>query len=336
MKKVVYFGNMTSSFQSTKSTMETLEPLLSEIVHIRAFSDKRNKLFRLFDMLKGFISKAPSADYIIIDVYSTQALLYAQLISLMSWIYRKKYILILHGGNLPTVYGEGNRRIEWMLNHAKEIIAPSHYLKNFFERKGFTVKLIPNIIQLEHYPYLKRDKVRPKILAIRGFKPAYNPMMTVMAIEILKKRGIFVELRLLGNSDEVHYEEVFSYIQENNLQDNITILPKQKKSVWIEESRNYDIMVSNPVIDNTPVSILEGMALGMCVITTNVGGVPYMVKDYEEVLYVESNDSIGLADKINELMKDNRLVSGLSKRARAKAEEYDWNYIKDKWKILLS
>ncbi|MEB8329862.1 glycosyltransferase family 4 protein [Flavobacteriaceae bacterium KMM 6897] len=335
MKRVVYFGNKTSSFQSTKSTLETLEPLLSEIVELRSFSDKKNKLFRLLDMLSGFITKGRTADFIIIDVYSTQALIYAEMIGLMSRIFMKNYILVLHGGNLPEVYGNLEQRINRLFKGARHIIAPSHYLKSFFEGKGYTVQLIPNIIQLEQYPYLKRNKIRPKILALRGFKPVYNPMMTVKAIQTLKVRGIMVELRLLANREEAHYNEVLGYIKENSLEDSITILPKQEKLVWIDESKNFDIMVSNPLIDNTPVSILEGMALGMCVITTNVGGVPYLVKDNEEVLYVESNDSVGLADKISELITDEKLASGLSHRARLKAEEYDWQNVRGQWKELL-
>lgn len=331
MKKVIYFGNKTSGFQSTKTTLETLEPLLSEIVDIKSYSNKKNKLLRLLHMIMGFLRNVNTADYIIIDVYSSTALRYAEIIGYLSRVFNKNHILVLHGGNLPKVYDKLEQRINRLFNGARHIIAPSHYLKSFFESKGFTVQLIPNVIELEQYPYLKRDKVRPKILALRGFKPAYNPMMTVRAIEILKKRRIFPELRLLANSDEEHYSEVQNYIKDNKLQDCITILPKQEKMIWIEQSKNFDIMVSNPVIDNTPVSLLEGMALGMCVVTTNVGGVPYLVKDYEEVLYVESNDSIGLADKISEVVADNNLASGLSARGRKKAEEYDWQNVKNKW-----
>lgn len=335
MKKVVYFGNKTSGFQNVKSTLETLEPLLAEIVEIETYSHKKNKLLRLLHMLRGFIFKGLSADFIIIDVYSTTAIIYAEMLGFMSWIFRKNYILVLHGGNLPEVYSKDKKRIKWMLNHAKNIIVPSHYLKNYFEGKGYTVKLIPNIIQLENYPFLKRCKIRPKILALRGFKPAYNPMMTVKTVEILRSRGIFVELRLLGNSAEDHYAEVLGYIEDNKLQDHIIVLPKQEKSVWIDESKGFDIMVSNPVIDNTPVSIIEGMALGMCVITTNVGGVPDLVHDYQEVLYVETDDSIGLANKIVELLSDEKLALGLSSRARIKAEQFDWRHIKALWQEIL-
>ncbi|MBU2907272.1 glycosyltransferase family 4 protein [Arenibacter algicola] len=336
MKKVVYFGNKTSGFQGTKTTLETLEPLLSEIVDIKSYSHKKNKLFRLLHMIMGFLRNVNTADYIIIDVYSSTALRYAEIIGYLSRVFNKNYILVLHGGNLPKVYDKLEQRINRLFDGARHIIAPSHYLQSFFESKGFTVQLIPNVIELEQYPYLKRTKIRPKILALRGFKPVYNPMMTVKAIKTLKEQGISPELRLLANSDEEHYNEVLNYIKDNKLQDCITVLPKQKKTVWIEESKNFDIMVSNPIIDNTPISILEGMALGMCVITTNVGGVPYLVKDEEEVLYVESDDSKGLADKISELLTDNNMAIKLSTNARRKAEQFDWISVKTLWEKLLS
>lgn len=333
--KLVYFGNKTSGFQKSKSTLETLEPLMAEIVDIKTYSHKKSKLLRLLDMLKGFFSCGLRADIIFIDVYSTMAFLYAEILGFMSRLFQKKYVLILHGGNLPYVYRKRKNRFKILFKGANYIVAPSHYLKNYFEGVGFSIQMIPNIIELKQYPYLERNKVRGRILGLRGFKSAYNPLMTLRAVNILSKRNIFVELTLLGNRDEEHYWEVLDYIKNNSLEDQITVLPKLEKSEWIEASRNFDIMVSNPLIDNTPVSIIEGMALGMCVITTKVGGVPDLVKDYQQVLFVESKDSENLADKISELIMDSELAHSLSKSGRKKAEQFDWNAVKPLWKNLL-
>ncbi len=335
VEKVAYFGNKTSNFSGTKSTIETLEPLLAEITEIKTYSDKKSKLLRLFDMVKGFFKDGLGADIIIIDVYSTTAFLYAEILGFLSRVYKKRYVLVLHGGNLPFVYPKRKSRFKVLFNSAKYVVAPSYYLKNFFDGEGFKIQLIPNIIELEQYPYLERKKIRPRILGIRGFKSAYNPLMTLEAVKILRDRGIFVELTLLGNQDEEHYQEVIVYIKTYELDDRIKLRPKQEKLVWIEESQNFDIMVSNPLIDNTPVSIIEGMALGMCVITTNVGGVPDLVTDHQEVLYVESENSTDLANKISKLLADKNLANTLSKSARKKAEQFDWNTVKPLWKKLL-
>ena len=94
-------------------------------------------------------------------------------------------------------------------------------------------------------------------------------------------------------------------------------------------------MVSNPIIDNSPVSIIEGMALGMCVITTAVGGVPFIFEDEKNALFVENNDAKGLADKISLLLNSKEMEQDLSKNGREVAEKYDWGQVQELWKSVL-
>ena len=94
-------------------------------------------------------------------------------------------------------------------------------------------------------------------------------------------------------------------------------------------------MISNPIIDNTPVSILEGMALGMCVISTSVGGVPFLVESEKKVLLVDSNNEKELANKIEFLLKNPTTCEKISLNARKKAETFSWENIKPMWKKVL-
>jgi glycosyltransferase involved in cell wall biosynthesis len=104
---------------------------------------------------------------------------------------------------------------------------------------------------------------------------------------------------------------------------------------WVVLSTQYDIMVSNPEIDNTPVSILEGMALGMCVVSSHVGGVPFLVTHQKNALLVDNNDEQNLANQIEALCNQPALANLLSLNAREKATEFNWEYIKPTWINLL-
>ena len=55
-------------------------------------------------------------------------------------------------------------------------------------------------------------------------------------------------------------------------------------------------------IDNTPVSIMEAMALGLPIVSTNVGGIPYLIDDGVTGLLINPSDSDQMAEKINELI----------------------------------
>ena len=335
MERVLYLGNKQFSFSRVKSMMETLEPFLSEISNLTTASDKKNQYFRMLDMLYHFFRYGIKSEKIIIDVYSTRAFIFAFILGALTNLFRKKYILILHGGNLPYRYQKNPRIVTWLFDRAHHIIAPSHYLALFFRKKGFNVQIIPNIIELKEYPNYERKHIRPRILALRGFGKPYNPLMTLRAINQFKKTYTNINLLMLGNEDEYYYKDVLQFIQENKLQTFVEIRPKMPKKDWIRLSRDFDIMVSNPVIDNTPVSLIEGMALGMCVVSTSVGGVPYLFTDKECGL-VDSNDHEALADKIAEILESPDYAKQLSKHGRIKAEEFDWEHIKPLWIDLLS
>lgn len=333
--KITYFGNKTSAFSGAKTTIESLSPLFQEFLEVSTSSSAKNILIRIAAMVICFFRKGIQSDWILIDVYSTKAYWYAEIISRLARSFNKRYIVILHGGNLPDRHKRNPQSIKRVFDYASHIVAPSPYLKSYFEQNGYKVTLIPNLIELNHYPFFQRKSLRPLALGIRGFKSPYNALMTLDAIRICRDKGTEVQLLLLGNKGEDDYQKIIEFIALHKLDPLVTISKKIPKEEWIALSVNYDIMISNPLIDNSPVSIVEGMALGMCVVTTNVGGIPDFVENNKEVLYVSSNNSEELANKIMFLLKDSELAEKLSKMGRLKAEQFDWINVKVLWKNLL-
>jgi glycosyltransferase involved in cell wall biosynthesis len=248
----------------------------------------------------------------------------------------KKYILFLHGGNLPFRYENSHKRVTFIFSKAYKIIAPSLYLKSYFEEKGFIIEHIPNIIELDKYQFKLRENVRPNILAIRGFGKPYNPILTLMAINDLKFSVTGLKLLMLGNNDEYHYRDVINYIEENQIQNIVEVRPKCSRDEWVKISKNYDIMVSNPIIDNTPVSLIEGMALGMCIVSTNVGGVPYILRNRLDSILVNNESVKGLVNGIKNLLTSEISIAEISTNARNKAEEFSWGNVKLMWIKLLT
>lgn len=314
--------------------MESLEPLLAELSDIKTASGKKNQLLRFFDIIVHFFRDGLSSDKIIIDVYSTAAFQFAFILGMLSHLFRKPFILFLRGGNLPYRFEQSPIKVKWLFSRAQHIIAPSHYLAEFFRKQGFQVEIIPNIIPLEEYLFQERKQIRPRILALRGFGKPYNPLMTLKAVNLIKDQVKELKVLMLGNPEEPHYQEVMEYIRDNQLCSIVELKSKMPKKEWITLSKDYDIMVSNPVIDNTPVSLIEGMALGMCVISTKVGGVPYLVSE-KECMLIESDDAEGLAEAILEVIQNPGLAHQLSNNGRKKAEEFDWKQVKPLWERVL-
>jgi glycosyltransferase involved in cell wall biosynthesis len=336
MTKLLYFGNKTASYKASKSMLETLEPLFGEFATVRSASSQKNQFLRLASMVFLFLRFFRTADFVLIDVYSTRAYMYTATIGRLAQITGKKYILILHGGNLPHRFEQKEASMRKLFSRAHAVVAPSNYLKQFFDSKGIPTHFIPNIIELSNYPYFERSHFQPSFLALRGFDKPYNPLMTVKAIELVRNKYPNVKLYFVGATTETEYPAITAYIKSHQLEEQIEIVPKMPKAQWIEFSKKADFMLTNPVIDNTPVSVIEGMALGLVIVSTEVGGVPYLVNDGEDARLVPTNDPERMATVLCELLENEDLCKNLSKNGRRKAQSFDWEVVKLEWKKLIT
>jgi glycosyltransferase involved in cell wall biosynthesis len=89
-------------------------------------------------------------------------------------------------------------------------------------------------------------------------------------------------------------------------------------------------------VDNTPVSVLEAMACGLCVVSTRVGGIPYLLQHGRDALLVPPNDPEAMAAAVRRVLTEPALAESLSHNARLKAEQFDWSAILPQWQALLA
>ena len=136
--KLLYIGNKHYKTGNVKSVLETLEELFIEFIDIKTCSDKKNKFIRLLDMSYYFFRYGLFYDKIMIDVYSTLAIKYTYIFSILSIIFNKKYILFLHGGNLPEKYRTSTKIVHFIFSHAEKIV-PHLVIFNLFLR----IKVFP-------------------------------------------------------------------------------------------------------------------------------------------------------------------------------------------------
>jgi glycosyltransferase involved in cell wall biosynthesis len=110
-------------------------------------------------------------------------------------------------------------------------------------------------------------------------------------------------------------------------------VPKQEVPGWIDRG---DIFLNTTTIDNTPVSVVEAMACGACVVSTRIGGVPHLVRDGDEGLLTGPGDPEDMAAAIGTLLTTPALAARLSRAARARTEQFDWPRVLPQWHELLA
>ena len=107
--KILYIGNKLSKYGTTPTGVETLGLKLSQFYKVITISDKKNKLFRISEMVISII-KSKDVNYVIIDTYSGLAFIYSLVSAMFCRIVGKKYIPILRGGDLPD-YLKGKKNL---------------------------------------------------------------------------------------------------------------------------------------------------------------------------------------------------------------------------------
>lgn len=84
--------------------------------------------------------------------------------------------------------------------------------------------------------------------------------------------------------------------------------------------RGFDVFVLSSVQEAFPMVVLEAMASGCAVVTTDVGEIRRMVIDRRSGLVVRSGDASALASALRELLLDPALAHRLSRQARKDVE----------------
>jgi glycosyltransferase involved in cell wall biosynthesis len=244
----------------------------------------------------------------------------------------KQYIPYLHGGNIPKIIENKHSEFIKYLKGSKNIVVQTDYLNSVMLQNGIMNSIrIPNFIDLENYHFKNRNCVdEVSILWVRAYQKIYNPKLMVDLCILLLEQGFKPKICMIGPEKDNSKSEVLNLIQEKNLEKYFNIKSRLSRSEWVNYSSGYNFFINTSNVDNTPVSVIEAMALGMIVISTNVGGLPKLIEDSVNGFLVDPNDANQILNLINTIISRKEL--NVSLNARKKAKTFDWTEVKEDWK----
>ncbi|MGL2964063.1 glycosyltransferase family 4 protein [Flavobacterium sp. RSB2_4_14] len=335
MKKLLYIGNKLSEHGYTSTSIETLGLFLErEGYTVYYASSKKNKFLRMMEMISKTISYSKKVDYVLIDTYSTTNFWYAFIISQLCRFLKLKYIPKLHGGDLPNRIIRTEYFSRLIFNNAYVNIAPSFYSLDAFKKSGYSNLLyIPNTIDLNIYTSFDKQYKSPKMLWVRSFSVIYNPLMAIKVFINLKMMYPDAELCMVGPKKDSSLEKAIRFAKNNNVE--VKFTGKLSKEKWIELSADYNVFINTTHYDNTPISVIEAMALGLPVVSTNVGGIPYLLEHDTNALLVSDDNVEAMTLQINRIFIEPNLANKLTENAKKSIKNFDWDVVKKQWIDLL-
>jgi glycosyltransferase involved in cell wall biosynthesis len=130
-------------------------------------------------------------------------------------------------------------------------------------------------------------------------------------------------LRLVGRTPEPAYARaVAERIRRPDLKNRATLLGRLDAAGMREEYRRAAVLVLPSAQETSPMVIAEAMASGIPVVATRVGGVPHLVKEGRTGFLVEVGDIDALAQRVAELVDEERTRDFFGAAARRYAEQF--------------
>lgn len=157
----------------------------------------------------------------------------------------------------------------------------------------------------------------------------YKHQWTVVkAIELLKKRGFFLGLDLIGGDDGTATDILDTQVKLSDPDGKfICKIGPIEQSKLPKELVKSDIFIFASSCENMPVTLLEAMAAGMPIACSERGPMPEVLEDGG--IYFDPENSESIANAIEQIINDKELRRRISLRAREIASQYTWKRCAD-------
>jgi glycosyltransferase involved in cell wall biosynthesis len=155
-----------------------------------------------------------------------------------------------------------------------------------------------------------------RLVAKKGFDTVVD------ACGLLDRRGVPFEAVIVGPDDDAG-PALRARISELGLGDRIRLEGQMSQAELLEEYRRASAfclpcrVLDNGDRDGIPNVLAEAMACGAPVVTTPISGIPEIVRDGVNGLFVQPDDPESLAAAVMRLREDRALASRISEEAAA-------------------
>lgn len=333
-KRICLVGPMLSASGYVKTQGEILADLLEDDGYtIHRKSIYPNRILRFFDTVLFLLFKSSRYDVLILQVYGGLSFYLEDAASFLARFFRKEIIMTLHGGALPDFFKTRKRWAIRVLKRGNVVTCPSTFLIDQLRYLGISFLEIPNIIRIKDYPFVRRKRFSPRVLWMRAYHEIYNPHLAIDVFYKLVEKYPEATLTMAG-PDMGLFDEIRKRCCSNPLNGSVTLLGKvdfaQKELLAV----SHDIYLNTNRIDNAPVSMLEMAAFGLALVSSNVGGIPYLFQHGETAILC-NQDSVSFVSAIDDIIQNSDQAVERSERARNFALRFDQDTVLMRWKNII-
>ena len=255
------------------------------------------------------------------------------------------YILHIHGSDFHNFFKKSPKWIKSLIleifKDAKSTIVLGKIWKDFVSSKiHIPKKKIYVLNNTAKIITLKKKNKKNKFVKIIFLgklslrKGTYDLIYALNKIKNNKKWNCTI----VGDGD---IDEIKALIKKLNISDRI------KVTGWLSREDSQGLLINSNILvlpsyaENMPLSVIEGMAFGLSIITTPVGATPEIINNNKTGIMIKPGNVVDLSKKLQKLINSKKLQLKLGKNAKKYyLQKLSYNVyqkkLKNLWKSLIN
>ncbi|MBE3024657.1 glycosyltransferase [Janthinobacterium sp. GW458P] len=242
----------------------------------------------------------------------------------------KPALLNYRGGEAAAFFARAPRLVSLSLRRASAIVVPSAFLARLFEQHGLTAHIVPNVVDLARFaPAAAAAEAAPaggpRILVARHLEALYDNASAVRAFALVRQAYPAARLVLAGGGPQ--RAALARLARSLGVHDGVRFAGPVDNAAMPALYQASDIVLNPSLADNMPNSVLEALACGVPVVSTNVGGIPALLQHDRTALLVPPGDAPAMAQAIVALLREPARARALAQAGLALAARHDWRTV---------
>jgi colanic acid/amylovoran biosynthesis glycosyltransferase len=220
--------------------------------------------------------------------------------------------------------------LDKLIHAARVIVTETDYAAQFlrerFPERADRIHRIYNGLNPAEFGRADFPSTPPLIVAVGRLIAKKGFANLIRACGLLAERGKSFQCEIIGEGPLEN--EFRAQIEQMGLQNRVALSGAKPQRDVRQRLAAANVFVLPSVVDsqggmdNLPTVIMEAMATGLPVISTDIGGIPEMVVQDETGFLVRPGDTVALAGAIEKVIDDRLLAQKLGRAGYERAREF--------------
>jgi glycosyltransferase involved in cell wall biosynthesis len=246
---------------------------------------------------------------------------------------RRRAVVVNYRGGLAAEFLARSARSVAATLSGTRLAVPSAFLQQIFRRHGIESVIIPNVVDVERFqpgaPPQRPVPEAPHVVIARNLEAVYGIDAGMRALALVAQRFPGLRASVAGSGPE--RDRLGALAGELGIADRVRFTGRLDVQEMVRLYQSADVVLNPSRADNTPNSILEALACGVPVVSTDVGGIPFLVEHGRSAWLAPVDAPQALAEGVCEVLSNSQLRDTLVASGLELARSCAWSNVRKQW-----